>query len=270
VLIGLLGGIGARSRRGFGSLAITGLVAGDEPVIAGLPGSVDDYKKLIDKHLGPRPVAALPPWSAFGADTVVRVVAKGGNHWQTLMNEIGWAFQIYRSWGQRKRPPDVGHTHKLQPADVSMDAGAAKAWYRPEFKADHEFKSNFDELDFDNRSLFGLPHNYGNVQIGWTDGGATSDIGRRASPLFMHFHRLAGGDHIAALMIVPAQFAPNGSRLHVDRGNRNVRPFPTPANWEILTGFGDFVVTPDPGAGGGDGGGVRHTSYTPITEGHVK
>ena len=280
-LIGLIGGLGARSRRGFGALAIEAL-DGDprvDParVQMGIPQDVASYKAMIAACLGTARFAGEPPYTALSDRTRINICATRSGNSIDLMNEIGWAFQIYRSWGQRtdRDDPTKGHRHEFRTPGVrprTLHAGTAKAgWYRPEFAADHNdfYAKGFPSENgqgkpvVDNRSVFGLPHNYGKTQIGWTDGG--SDPGRRASPLMMHFHPLAEGSHAAVVMTVPSLFVPPNSQLEVRPANpKNQRPFPTATNWGLIEGFVDFVVTPPSGANRAPGRGVIHAEYTPV------
>lgn len=282
-LIGLIGGLGARSRRGFGSLAIESLT-GDprEPAkrpTVSIPANVEAYKAMISACLGPKRFSGEPPYTALSDKTQIQICATLSGGSLGLMNEIGWAFQIYRSWGNTGgRQPHLNHFHEFKSGGQhgpTLAAGAAKAgWYRTEFQADHNgfYQTHpgiFPVAVFDKRSVFGLPHNYGRTQIGWTDG--TKDLKRRASPLLMHFHPLADGGHAAVVMSVPAVFSPSGSQLEVRPNGptpnpRNLRGFPASTDWALIEGFAGFVIAPPGGASGGAGGGVIHTSYAPVAE----
>jgi CRISPR-associated protein Cmr1 len=293
-LIGLLGGLGARSRRGFGSLAIRELRNADdgtliEPdrIITGLPATVADYGNCIGRHVGSRVPLGLPPYTAYSDLTSIEVCASRDDV-AKLMNEIGWAFQIYRSWGQRpsNRQMEVlsaqiganqhvhikdwnGHSGDVLPAGYTKSAPSSGHWYHDRFKDDHEnFYLNQPSgprlagNHTDHRALFGLPHNYmKNHEVGWAENNQDRAFRRRASPLLFHFHRLADETVVFVCLTAPAKFAPNNARLHVNRGTpyRNLPP----ADWSLLTGFAGFVRTPPAGAGGAPRGGVAFSNYQP-------
>jgi len=275
-LIGLLGGLGARSRRGFGSLAVQSLefpeefaqADGRQP-IPRLPRSVADYARQVVAHLGADRHAGLPSYSAFSDLTRISVVASASDARQ-LMNDTGFAMQVYRTWGQRRQNGGHEHIYRAGEANIndaaSIPAGGMKASY--EFKADHDWyvrlkaqvdacrdelqelidESNFSRAaekaarqrrdgnlrnevmanDPPKRIAFGLPHNYfvrSSEQVIQDSGKARWESenvniepavsGRRASPLFIHFHKLSSGRVIAVLSVVPGRFLPDEARVRV-------------------------------------------------------
>jgi hypothetical protein len=247
-LVGLIGGLGARNRRGFGSLAIKRLVVDTTSIISGLPPSVDAYLETIKGHIGSRPAAiSEPPYTAYGQGTKIEICCSGSDA-RLLMNEVGWAFQIYRSWGQRAGGAHVHNYAAANGKPRSLPAGTAKrAWYEPKFQQDHDDFYNsrsFPPNMFDHRSVFGLPHNYGSRQVGWhlSDPG---EHGRRSSPLFFHFHRLGNGRIAFAALLAPARFVPSTARLNVGSSSR---VFQTPTDWALLSGFIDFLRDATAGA----------------------
>lgn len=253
-LIGLLGGLGARSRRGFGSLAISGLAVDGKITIPGLPTDLQAYQRQIADHLGQRPYNRLPPYTAYcsfdgndgPAGFTHNICAKGRNA-EKLMNAVGWAFQGYRSWGQRDR--EGGHVHYLKPDGKRMSAGEEKP-YQQSFKDDHDnfYANNFPANAFDNRSVFGLPHNYGNTIVDW--GISNIEHHRRASPLLFHFHMLANDEAVFVANVAPANFLPDEARLRVagkttkrENGKLIERPDFTAIDYRNLHNFPDFIRT---------------------------
>ncbi len=266
-LVGLLGGLGARSRRGFGSLAISRLEVqkGDQTktVIEQLPENVDSYSTMISNHLGMNRHSGLPPYSALSDKYTCEICASGSDA-RELMNDIGWAFQIYRSYGQRDGNGEHVHNKNSGGSRHTLDAGERKTWYKQDFLDDHdEFYSDSRNLNhFDNRAVFGLPHNYGNVQVGWdSDQLARSENGpmhrRRASPLLFHFHRLADGSTIFAASSIPAKFTPDGACLRAN-GNLRTQNINSAIEFELAWGFAAFLRDPD---ATGDKKGVQYTSF---------
>lgn len=286
-LIGLIGGLGARSRRGFGSLAIRSLtgdprIDGAPPAITALPVSVEAYKAQIEGYMGTARHCGEPPYTALSDTSKIRICATRPGNSRDLMNEIGWAFQIYRSYGQRDRAG--GHQHLFRAdghTETALAAGTAKSptsatpWYRPEFAADHDnfyvsHAGQFPNGSVDNRSLFGLPHNYGRAQTGWVAPAASNPVTestRRASPLLMHFHLLSDGSHAAVVMTFPATFVPDGAELEVRRANGIKSNHQIPVGWSPIEGFADFLTKPTTGLAPSPSGGVIHTEYVPVTTG---
>ncbi len=266
-LIGLIGGLGARSRRGFGSLAVSFLREDEEqPDITALPTSVVDYGKQIKAHLGGARFGGTPPYSALSDKFSCDICASDGDM-RHLMNDIGWAFQIYRSYGQRRqrRNPGAGHVHRKTAGlrgngevnKTSIDAGRAKnRWYAKAFYADHDqfYSHPRDVTLFDNRSVFGLPHNYGKREVGWDSNALARDEGpkhrRRASPLLFHFHRLQGGTGVFVSSVIPAEFTPAGVALRVKNGPRKrddvlrTKVINGYVNFALVRGFNNFLRAP--------------------------
>ena len=284
-LIGLLGGLGARSRRGFGSLAISKLVADDENYLNGLPDSVEAYRRQISTHLGTDRYQSLPRYSAYSEHFGCEICASH-NNMRELMNDIGWAFQIYRSYGQRDQNKIGSHVHIKKSISTNgrqmshqISAGQGKkTWYKQEFRDDHDlfYVDPLNEKNFDNRSIFGLPHNYGKViDTGW-DFDDESKYARRASPLLFHFHRLKGGEAVFVASIVEAQFLPVETKLHEEQSSKkeaelhvkskkkgasgDQRAPVSRAGRGLLNGFIEFLRDEDPTKSGANNG-VPYTSF---------
>ena len=156
-LLGLLGGLGARTRRGFGSVKLTALtspVAGEgwEPSYA-LDGYREDLSGLIEKYR-PAGVDRLPLITAFSRHSLVQLKTWDGD-WQSLMNWAGRRMLDLRSWGYA--PPHGG------PNLLSSGEQAKQL-----FEDDHDFahhrgleKGRRAPRDFvPQRAVFGLPHRY--------------------------------------------------------------------------------------------------------------
>jgi len=139
-VMGLLGALGSRSRRGYGSLSLLSL-AGDVEAWAS-PKTKADYAnqlKTLIRH--ERINLTEPPYSAFSGLSRVAVVTEGSEP-LALLDGVGRQMQRYRSWG---------HNGKVNGEDSERN-----------FQDDHDwFKS---KTHFNNthprRAIFGLPHNY--------------------------------------------------------------------------------------------------------------
>ncbi len=188
-LIGLLGGLGARSRRAFGSLSLCSLEIDEKDEMPTL-ATVDDYKTAIYEAIGenvnwPPNGDGEVPFSAFCEQTQVVVVGTGDSSHE-LMNLLGWGLQYYRSWGQPKRATCTvggqqkqvrggGHYVQFKHAGSSKEiaplrcAGSTSLF---QFTDDHTWydevgsgKNTIDETFIRHpvRAVFGLPQNYRGV-----------------------------------------------------------------------------------------------------------
>jgi CRISPR-associated protein Cmr1 len=159
-IMGLLGGLGSRKRRGFGSIAMTGMMIGAklQETLKESGLTVEDFvapsdkasyqaslKSLIGKPMFKRKDFLL---SAFCADTDLRLWASPQTSAMEALEAIGAEFQQYRGWG-------FGHPPKV--------AGVAS---RKNFETDHHwFKKTNGFTDWKSgrpntipeRAIFGLP-----------------------------------------------------------------------------------------------------------------
>lgn len=271
-LLGLLGGLGSRSRRGFGSLSIQRLEVEDGPhdslAIASAPADIAGYTAILGQALGEGRFDGEPPYSALSTKTTISVVARAPDPVK-LMNDLGWAFQIYRSWGQSDRQNPGQHLHQFVGGGrrAAIAAGDDKGdWYRPEFKEDHDtihLRRGGDRSDDarDNRAVFGLPHNYGKMsgfstEVAWNQGSNLGDgdnvRGRRASPLLFHIHELGEGrGYVGVLVLARSRFLPEGAHLRIQdahedadrRAHRTYAPMSEleDADWCHAKKFIEFV-----------------------------
>lgn len=274
-LIGLLGGLGARARRGFGSLAVTHLRAGETDIIPARPMDIAAYGALIETHLGNERHPGRPPYSALSEEFCFQICAEAEDA-RELMNDIGWAFQIFRSYGQNISGGEHQHIKIENGQRLALEAGDAKPWYRAKFKADHDdfyervIKSkNAGETAFDNRAVFGLPHNYYKTEVGWDKADLaappnTPQARRRASPLVFHFHQV-GTSVVFVASVIESDFAPVDAYLRVGGRLRDNAALALNANidFSLARAFASFLRDPD---ATGKGCGVQHTTFKRIED----
>jgi len=223
---GHLGGLGARSRRGWGSVALkelkkyetegvgapgkslaegsmsVGAGTTSSPVVEGQPdygGLVAQVEQLLDYV--PVQAELWPPFSAFGP-TMRVVVARFEGQPLEALNELGAEMVRYRSWGFRGKVLD-----KKEQAERN-------------FPGDHDLmKSRGTRASYPRRLVFGLPHNYGRssrdqvvpvlgVRRALRSGEEERKGDRRASPLLVHVHPLRDGSSAVVLTLLPAVFLP--------------------------------------------------------------
>jgi CRISPR-associated protein Cmr1 len=217
--MGLLGGLGAKSRKGYGSLVLKE-VSIDGNAIWVAPISIDVLHAEIARLLpGTEPQSPLAPYTALSPTT--RVVLVPGRDRQLpieLLDLIGREMMRYRSWGHH---------------------GKVLTFEREEnFKDDHDLMKQDapQRSNHPRRIVFGLPHNYGRDpkdQVGPGDNKVTD---RRASPLLIHVH-VCGTTPVAVLSFLPARFLPKGDQATIRVGGPRVRIAGDPTLWQPIHGF---------------------------------
>lgn len=215
-LLGLCGGLGSRTRRGFGSLTLTKLkVMGQDDWQA--PITPAEWEASLKTVLGKLPDNnALPEWTSFsrGRSRAVVVQEERGKAPLETLDRLGRDFVFFRSWGKNGKVlglPREGN-----------------------FKDDHDLMRSPEPRDWKahpRRIVFGLPHNYGNRpkdQVRPAD----PHLERRASPLFFHIHQRSDETPpLGIVLFLPARFLPK------DRGQISVGGHPVPLAHD---GDGDF------------------------------
>jgi CRISPR-associated protein Cmr1 len=222
--LGLLGGLGSKARKGYGSLTLTSLSQEDEPIY-GRPTNSQGYRAALRELISDsKSLVAVPPFSAFS--TVARI------HWLVahndsigVLDEIGCAQQRYRSWGKNGKV-----NGKPSEKNFKEDHDWGKLITRP--KGFHP-----------KRVVFGLPHNYGKgAELEVTPGSKEHD--RRASPMFLHVQDLGNGTYAGIASLLYAEFLPPGEKINA--GGVEV---PQSADYSILTNWlegGGPLASPKP------------------------
>ncbi len=219
--LGLFGGLGARSRRGFGSVVLNKLVVEGTNSWSN-PETVEELRSRIADLL-PRDVPrSFPPYTAFSGKTRIVLLTGSGTELHTL-DLAGREFLRYRGWGFQG---------KILESDSEKN-----------FKDDHDLMKKPAHLrdGYPRRVAFGLPHNYGKrreLQIGPTD----KDLDRRASPLFFHIHRCSGTP-VAVISFIPAAFLPEEKRK-ISVGGKNVPLSNEEKLYEPIDRFLDRLMDP--------------------------
>ncbi|MBK8263825.1 MAG: type III-B CRISPR module RAMP protein Cmr1 [Nannocystis sp.] len=199
-VLGTVGGLGARSRRGFGSLMLTSLAVDNVPSW-GAPGTLAALGQDIRRLTGASLRSGEPTYTAFSAETrhVLVLGAAAERDPLVILDRVGREMVRYRSYGKGGRifenTDDTERIFQLD-HDVMLDV----ANRRPSQRSVHP-----------RRVAFGLPHNYffssqpkGNAKASVT---LARDLDRRASPLFIHVHILDNRPAVV-LTFLPAKFLP--------------------------------------------------------------
>ncbi len=216
-LFGLVGGLGSRARRGWGSLALVDL-RDDGTSVWSPPTSAEDYRKRLLDVLGDVSGGeGIPPFTAFGPKARIDLLGESGSGLEAL-DRMGQAMQRYRSWGHRGR---------VNNRDSERNFTDDHDWSKDPFGA--KFRSFVPR-----RIAFGLPQNYGK---GFGVAPAEPRADRRASPLFLHVHAIGADAYLGVALLLPADFLPGGQdRVEVRKGGRaDVRT--ARVDWTVLDGF---------------------------------
>lgn len=216
--LGLLGGLGSRARKGFGSLAIERLEGGRLAV----PENREDYKTALKTalaHLKVDSARDLPPFTAFSRAARVDISRTGTDPWK-LLNEVGAEQQRYRSWGKDgKVAGEPAERNFHQDHDLALQAVQGE---RP--------------ARLPRRIVFGLPHPYRfsalKADLRINPGGR--DRGRRASPLLIHIHRFPDGRCLAVQTLLPAVFLPPGDPVKVEAKKLHGCALPAEPDWSVI------------------------------------
>ncbi len=186
-LFGLLGGLGARTRRGIGSIAIRRLDGSTGPLTRLA------YGQFIREHLRALPTSE-PPFSALSQSLRVEISQTGRDR-ARLVDSVGQTFQQYRK------------------ENFKDDTRQALRVVRGE-----------DPQRIPRRAAFGLPHNYyfPKTKSSVTIEPASEGRQRRASPLFLHIHHLRGESNgfLAVYTHLPAVFLPKGDQVAMGNGRK--------------------------------------------------
>ena len=224
IALGTIGGIGAKSRKGYGSLVLRSLaVNGKEKWTP--PQDLEELKKKITDLLGKRVDHGLPEFTAV-SERSRHVLLRCDRHEPLeLLDLIGRELVRYRSWGRNR---------KILGNEISSEQ---------RFKDDHDLMKGILKGHFGHprRIAFGLPHNYGNNRHQQV-GPAEDKIDRRASPLFIHIHE-CGSSPVAVVSFLPARFLPEG-RSDISVGRRKVRQKPEDELYRPIHEFLDRLLTP--------------------------
>lgn len=209
-LLGMLGGLGSKSRKGYGSVNLTAL-QGDGVDRWHPPRTEDGYRKELRTLL--RDTAGChnePDISAFSTQARVDLFQSHPTPLVAL-DAFGKAMVRYRSWGRNGK---------------ILDGEQAQ----PRFPEDHEWMYDRPPSpDFHpRRAVFGLPHNYGRrKQVN------PESHDRRASPLLFHVHEI-GSRYVGVAVLLRSRFLPNGERIRAGRASVPAMP-----DWNVLTDFLD-------------------------------
>ena len=216
ILLGTVGGLGSKSRKGYGSLTIETLTVGPhgENLLAS-PG--DRLKDCLGESAR---YAELPAWTAWSKHSRVITGSTDTGRTVELLDVIGREEVHFRSWGRNGMV-------LAQPSEKN-------------FPVDHDLsKGHRRDPGYPYRLAFGLPHNYGK---GDQNSVQPEKHDRRASPLFIHIDQPDERQKPTVLVtFLPSNILPVGEKVRafgdsVDLNTSQTLWFPIHAFLDRLIG----------------------------------
>ena len=209
VLLGTCGGVGARSRRGFGSVTLLSLngrdvspkpVARLEAFAAGSLRRAEEARALVDR-------TGLPAWTCLSPHSRLQVVGPFPNA-VAAHDAVGREMVRERSFGHK------GQTLCGERAEQN-------------FRDDHDAMQAPRADRLPRRAVYGLPHNYffSTTKQKVSIPRRGSGLDRRASPLLLHVDDAGLGGEPGAWVVatlLPSEFLPRGQDA-VESSNGRLR-----------------------------------------------
>ncbi|MDP5134271.1 MAG: type III-B CRISPR module RAMP protein Cmr1 [Paraglaciecola sp.] len=221
---GLLGTLGARARKGFGSVQLLSWEENKQSLH--VPLTKQDYKDEVAKLFNAgQMLQELPPFTAFSAYAMADISVSDKTA-IAVLNSVGEKQQRYRGYGEGSKGP---HLVSGKPA-LQL------------FTDDHDNMLRFikegNKPVQPRRLVFGIPHN-----IRFSDGKGSVGIDlaqknktRRASPLFVHVHKFEQ-EYVAVQSLLAAEFFPENTDVKYKN-----RSYPAaPVDWSVIT---DYMTLP--------------------------
>ena len=209
-LFGLLGGLGSRVRRGWGSVALERLEGAAEwQGPQSRAEYVEALKALFEGHAGADLPGANWPLTAFARESGVWITATAKPRSLDMLDALGRAFLNYRGMGSGQETAVGGQV------------------IRKQFHEDHDwFTKAANDVDIPYRSAFGLPHMYNSkggegvetrsAYLRRVQGVNNNGPDRRASPMMFHIHS-AGSENFAVVTLLPTRFLDEDEKVHAGR-----------------------------------------------------
>ncbi|MGH9362618.1 MAG: type III-B CRISPR module RAMP protein Cmr1 [Thermoanaerobaculia bacterium] len=220
-----LGGIGTRSRRGFGALREQAPRKGGGASPQTRAELLAQVQGLLDR-VAKRPASGkLPEWSHFSDQSRIFVARQASRKWdEALVLAGGWLMAYRRRYGY----PNDGRTLGGTPL---ADRDYVWAGFAP--------PRRIPPRGVPDRAGFGMPLPFGKPDdqiVAWGEGG------RRASPLLLHVAHVEEG-FFPVLTHLPARLAPDGEDVRFKGLPAPAMP-PTAEQKSIVAHFLDDLASP--------------------------
>lgn len=220
VCLGTHGGVGAKNRKGYGSLVVRSLLVNREQRWH-RPQHMHDLRDAVLALRRHHHAASHPEYTALSRESRHMLLTSDRVHAMELLDLVGREFMRFRSWGNKGRV--LG-----RPSEKN-------------FRDDHDLMHGDRRRMHPRRIAFGLPHNYGkrpDKQVGPHH----KDLDRRASPLFIHIHE-CGETPVAVLSFLPARFLPE-DRSDISVGGTRISQTPEADLYRPIHEFLDRLRDP--------------------------
>lgn len=179
-----LGGIGARSRRGYGSLVRTDA--------ADAVASIRELQAGVMENLGKARAfspASQAEWTHFTSQAHIYRSSRALKNWSDAMKYAGgWMIAFRRRYG-------------MESDERAGIRGRDYEWFKTPVQAG-------PPKGVPDRAGFGLPLPFGKKVAGWGP-----NEGRRGSPLLVHIARFGPDDHYVIFTHIPARLVPDGKEI---------------------------------------------------------
>lgn len=229
-LLHLFGGIGARSRRGWGSVKIESEGIASVAMPEKPEGLREWFEELLDdvwqESHRPSHIAAPPPYSAFSEKTGIRLTPVLEGDYLPVFDQLYRQFAEVRLWDYRSRGRGSWKRSVMAQDDHDLEGKDAK-----DPKA---------LTDVPQRLAYGLPYSPKSRNSGWeisyhgrlANASKTDErewTTRRASPLFLKVHQFAPNRHFGVALHLDAQFFGDSNLEIGAEGKPKTLPTPGPA-----------------------------------------
>jgi CRISPR-associated protein Cmr1 len=220
-LLHLFGGVGARSRRAWGSVSVVGdfipAQGPNEDISAWFARTLEGVWALSGTTL-PREAKVQPRFSAFSSKTQIRLLGPFGGDYTQVLDRFYGRFKEVRLWkGPGGRPSQLARTdHDLERAAVDTPSGdpllavpkrlAFGLPYQPRFRDENSI------------AYFGRPSEESEPN--------RRTIDRRASPLLLKVFRVGPTSHAGVALFLQASFFGASDYAIAAKGRSGTQPFP--------------------------------------------
>ena len=224
--LGLLGAIGARARKGFGSLSLQALIYNNFP--QEIPQDLPGLQQWVSALKRDCQSEVQPPFTALSRKTQcwhLPLKAQGSDITQSLklLNEYGKEMMRYR----------------LSASSTNGEV-TGKGLFKEDARQLRLVVDGKHPTQAPQRAIFGLPHNVFFLDAKTAVEAKPDQHERRASPLLAHVHRFADGKLALIATLIPAQFLPKGEKIVIasNKGGKQIS-LPFEPDWQTIQRFID-------------------------------
>ncbi len=214
LIFGLLGGLGSRARKGFGSVAISYINSEKYPAPRNKEELLSTLKQLKQNVI----TVGKPPFTAFSNLSRIDLSLFGKDTPLSLLQAAGIEQLKERSWG-RNNTNERSELHGQHILGSYPNEIQAEQNHTQSHDLMEEVGRGIPPTNMPEKAVFGLPQNYRFSNTNDVDFSLKeNNQSRRASPLFIHLHSLPT-ENILIHTVLPAVFLQEGATLHFKTSN---------------------------------------------------